>query len=420
MLATSDVSIQEVLRYFTKRGIEVGLLVPTETGMAKSIMDATGNVREFLRSSGLHDFEGQPQGQAHKRLLRTRIVTSAGIVGTQTSLYRPVTKAGDPRIWIYGLAQHASAGNLLALVAVGKDELLVINASNAGLVPGVPPRAGERIEIRDAIDVDLETILAPLVARSNDTATELLELLHGIAGKWHAGVPGIRRDTEVGRLLEELLGIRPNSSRSPDYKGIEIKAGRSRSSTRQTLFAKVPDWHLSNLKSSAEILDRFGYVRGDSYLKQLRCTVSARGPNTQGLFLLVPSDGAYLHEGSIQPDLREVATWRIDELKSALQMKHPETFWVTARSNRLASDAEEFRYESVLHTKKPIASALPTLLETGVVTVDHLITKNKRGRVREQGPLFRIWRRDMDLLFPPGEFHLLGQPDPDPQAGMSP
>ncbi len=49
MLSAADVSLQQVLRYFTKRGLDVGLLVPTETGMAKGIMDATGNVRDFLR-----------------------------------------------------------------------------------------------------------------------------------------------------------------------------------------------------------------------------------------------------------------------------------------------------------------------------------------------------------------------------------
>lgn len=407
MLSSSDVSIQEVLRYFTKRGIEVGLLVPTETGMAKGIMDATANVRDFLRDSGLHDFDGQQQGQDHKRTVRTRVVTSTGIVGTTTSLYRPVTKSGDPRIWIYGLKQHAEAGNLLVLVAVGTDELLVINASNAGLVPGVSPRTGERIEVRDALGVDLEALLAPLVARSNEVATELLHMLHAIAGRWHKGIPGVRRDTEVGRLLEELLGIDANSSRAPDYKGIEIKAGRSRSTVRQTLFAKVPNWDVSRLKSSAEILDHFGYVRGDKYTKQLRCTVSAAKANTQGLFLAVPPGGDKLIEGSTRADLKEVAAWRTSDLKQALEKKHPETFWVTAGSRSATGNVEEFRYESVLHTKKPLASALPALLETGVVTVDHLITRNAEGRVREQGPLFKIWRKDMDLLFPPGQFHVL-------------
>lgn len=406
MLTASDVSVQDVLRYFTQRGIEVGLLVPTATGMAKSIMDATGNVRDFLRSSGLHDYDVQPQGEAHKQKIRTRIVTSSGIVGTTTSLYRPVTKSGDPRLWIYGLSQHAGPGNLLALVAIGPDELLVINTSNAGLVPGVAPPAHTRIQIRDLAGIDLEVLLAPLIAKSSEVAVELLELLRAISGKWHKGMPGVRRDTEVGRLLEELLGIKANSSRSPDFKGIEIKAGRSRSTTRQTLFAKVPDWSISSLKSSAAVLDAFGYQRGAKYAKQLRCTVSAKGANTQGLFLIVPSGEQRLVEASTKVGIPDVVAWQMQDLRNALQQKHPETFWVTASSRR-SEGPEEFRYDHVLHTKKPMTNALPTLLETGVITLDHLITRSLEGRVKEQGPLFKIWRRDMDLLFPPGDLYSL-------------
>lgn len=406
VLSSADVSVQQILRYFTKRGLEVGLLVPTATGMAKGIMDATGNVRDFLRNSGIHDFDTQPQGTAHKRKLPTRLITSSGIIGTTTSLYRPVTKHGDPRLWIYGLGQHAAPGNVLVLLAPGPEELLIINASNAGLIPGVDPPAESRIEIRDVAGIDIEALLAPLVISSNEVATELLELMHKIAGNWHKGIPGVRRDTEVGRLLEELLGIPANSSRSPDYKGIEIKAGRSRSTTRQTLFAKVPDWSMSHLKSSAAILDAFGYERGERHARQLRCTVSSKKANTQGLFLALNHEQSQLLESSNKPAMPKVVTWQIQDLKDALQKKHPETFWVTASSRR-GAESEEFRYDHVLHTKRPMINALPTLLDAGVVTVDHLITRSLKGQVKEQGPLFKIWRRDMDLLFPPGDFYSL-------------
>jgi hypothetical protein len=404
--------VQQVLRYFTKRGLEVGLLVPTGTGMGKGIMDATGNIRDFLRNSGLHDYDTQPQGTAHKRKIPTRLVTSSGIVGTTTSLYRPVTKHGDPRLWIYGLAQHAEPGNVLVLIASGTDELLVINASNSGLVPGVDPPANSRLEIRDATGVDIDALLAPLIVSSNEIAIELLGLMQAIAGNWHKGIPGVRRDTEVGRLLEELLGIRANSSRSPDYKGIEIKAGRSRSTTRQSLFAKVPDWSISHLKSSAAILDAFGYQRGDHHARQLRCTVSSKKANTQGLFLALNNEQNQLLEASNKPQMPKVVVWRIQDLKDALQKKHPETFWVTASSRR-SGESEEFRYDHVLHTKKPMVNALPALLDAGVVTVDHLITRSLKGHVKEQGPLFKIWRRDMDLLFPPGDFYSLSAEQPE-------
>ena len=405
MLSAADVSIQEVLRYFTRKGLDVGLVVPTATGMSKNIMDATSNIRDFLKTAGLHDFETQAQGTDHKRLIPTRIVTSSGIVGTNTSLYRPTTKKGDPRLWIYGLGQHAKPGNVLVMVAVGSDELLVINASEAGLVPGVSPSGTIHLSIRDASSVDLDQLLAPLVVVANTVAEELLALMRSIAGQWHKGKTGTRRDTEVGRLLEELLGIPPNSSRLPDYKGIEIKAGRKGGKNRQTLFAKVPDWSMSHLKGSGQILKEFGYSRTtEKYLRELRCTVSARGPNSQGLFLSLSADQRLLYEQSQRADLPHVVLWQVQDLKKALELKHPETFWVTAASRKIAS-SEEFRYEHILHTRKPMVNALSTLLESGVITLDHLITKDHQGRVREQGPLFKMWRKDMSLLFPPGQLH---------------
>ena len=317
MLGAADIEIQDVLRYFTQRGIEVAFLVPTETGMKKSIMDATAPVREFLKSAGIHDFATQPQGQEHKKSVRTRIITCTGIHHTETSLYRPSTKQGDPRIWINGLKNYADARNVLALVATGDGELLVINASNAGLVPGVDAPATGSLLIRDAHCVDLEAILAPLTKQSTDVADELLHRLKQLAGRWHAGRPGERRDLEVGRLLEELLGIRANSSRAPDFKGIEIKASRARPGNRQTLFAKVPDWSISPLQSSAAILDAFGYSRDPKYQRQLRCTVTSRSPNTQGLFLRIEGRTNQLVEASTRQDLPEVAFWPVEGLQRA-------------------------------------------------------------------------------------------------------
>ncbi len=44
MLEKSDTSIGETLTLFNVHNIEVGLIVPTDTGMKKSIMDATSGV----------------------------------------------------------------------------------------------------------------------------------------------------------------------------------------------------------------------------------------------------------------------------------------------------------------------------------------------------------------------------------------
>ncbi|UWX03666.1 MvaI/BcnI restriction endonuclease family protein [Pseudoxanthomonas sp. NC8] len=254
--------------------------------------------------------------------------------------------------------------------------------------------------------MDLDRVLADFVRKAESAAQELLEMIRALAGRWHQGRPGQKRDFEVGRLLEELLGIPANSSKSPDYKGIEIKASRRNAGTRQTLFAKVPDWSISPLKSSAQILDAFGYQRAEKYARQLRCTVSAKAPNTQGLFLVVENASGLLLEASTVPTHPKVAYWPVEGLQAALLAKHPETFWVSAACKK-DGDREAFKYEHVLHTLKPMASALPTLLEAGTITVDHLITRKLDGHVSEQGPLFKIPRKNFDLLFPPGELYTL-------------
>jgi hypothetical protein len=49
----------------------------------------------------------------------------------------------------------------------------------------------------------------------------------------------LKADTAIGRTLETLLGIDINSSKKPDYKGIELKSYREKRGNRKNLFAQV-------------------------------------------------------------------------------------------------------------------------------------------------------------------------------------
>ena len=99
MLAMSDINIDQFLPVFADVGVSVAFLVPTPTGYDKSIMDAIGSVRELLKDEGIHDYELQDQGPAAKKMWPSFFVTADGLIETEASLYRPVTKKGDPRIW---------------------------------------------------------------------------------------------------------------------------------------------------------------------------------------------------------------------------------------------------------------------------------------------------------------------------------
>ena len=372
------------LSLLSRNGVPVGLLEPTSTGLGKSIMDAIGDFRDFLREQGVHDFETQSQGPDNKATVQALILTpNDEFVRADASLYRPVTKQGDPRVWFSRLKSHVDAGDILA-VAAWKGTLYVFDITKLDL--------GELDKRGGAFG----HFLAPFFVEKVSVVDELRSALTAIAAKGFILSEG-SADTTVGMLLEAELGIRANSSRAPDYKGIEIKAARAGRTNRHNLFARVPDWELSNLKSSQAVLDAFGYVKDGR--RQLYCTVVAGRPNPQGLYLRVDADAGLLWERSGLAGLENVVAWTTSSLEDSLKEKHSETFWVNAESRKVGT-AEEFRFTSVEHTSNPIYEQLVPLIESRHVTMDHL-NREKNGRAAERGPLFKLKHGSLGLLFPP-------------------
>lgn len=376
----------------TKHQVSFTLIQPTETALKKSIMDATGPVRSFLIREQIHDYDNQKQGPENKVMLDCLIYLQIKVIKSQASLYKPNTKNGDPRIWIYKLARLANPDDLIAIINFD-NSLRIINISQLDL----------EFLLAEKNTNPIKELLSQINKIESKIALELLGLLRNIAA--NGPVPSIvAADTSVGRTLETLLDIQINSSKNPDYKGIELKSFRGARKNRKTLFAQVPDWKLSKFKKSAEILDAFGYYRNK--VLKLYCTVSAITKNSQGLSLRLDSDIEQLIETSDKPAINDFVVWTLDKLHSRLKSKHSETFWVEAES--IMNDGKEyFQYAKVEHTKSPIISQFDLLIQQGVITVDHLIKRNSIGRVSEKGPLFKIKPNGIGLLFPPSEFYNL-------------
>jgi len=363
------------------------LLFITATGLDKGILDATEPMRRLLKTAGIHDYQSQAQGPANKVIKSAVVLGDSSNNQTNVSLYRPVTKNGDPRIWFSDFKRFASSGEVCAVfVQNGTIHLLNLSRSKAA----------------DALAREVETpvsrFLHEVGASANANAKELLRLLTAIAtaGPLKAVCTG---DTAVGRSIETALGIRINSSRKPDYKGIELKSGRSTIVSRETqatLFACVPDWSLSALKSSRAILDRFGYERDGDF--QLYCSVTTQRANSQGLRLRVEEAAAWLREFYAREPVEEVCIWKLDELHSRLAEKHRETFWVKAES--IQQDGSEwFQLQSVTHTTRPSVEQFDRFLVDGTVTLDHLIKRTPSGGAHERGPLFKVERGRLPELF---------------------
>lgn len=380
------------LALLTKNSVEATVIEPTETGLKKSILDATGPVRGFLVERGLHDYSLQQQGESYKALITAYLVDGTNIIPTVASLYRPVTKKGDPRIWFKKLPAFSKPNDILAIIEFDK-ELYLINITRTDI---------EKL-LNSKIINPVKELIDEIRSINNFVANELLLLLQNIADR--GPIPGmLQADTSIGRTLEKLLGIDINSSKKPDYKGIELKAYRSERDNRKNLFAQVPKWSASKFKSSAEILDNFGYQRGKDF--KLYCTVSTLVRNSQGLSLKVSQEVQQLIENSNKPKIGDFVVWPLDVLHDRLLEKHAETFWIAAETSYI-DGKEYFQYKKVEHTKKPIISQFDILLEQGLITVDHLIKKNVKGKVVEKGPLFKIRSNAINLLFPPSEIYKL-------------
>lgn len=378
-------------------GIEAALLVPTPTGLEKSIFDATDGLREYLSSCDYHDYAGQTQGQEAKVQREAFLVKANSLEKTTVSMYRPTTKKGDPRIWLgHAVRGYAGACNLLAIVVLNRT-MYVLNMSDPTVQVSLDDSTSPFRKVADQ------------AAGQTDVAAELLDMLKDVSRKGF--VRTMRSgDTGVGYTLETLLGIAANSSRSPDFKGIEIKAKRSRigrASTRSTLFSKAPNWKLSPVGNARCLLNSRGYIDEDGRLS-LYHTLRATAPNSLGLSLEIDAEKDWLkqvyHDPATRKQVHDV-TWEIPTLKRDLSAKHRETFWVRAACHGAGTE-EQFHYVEVQHTRRALVANLPALIEAGVITVDYALHMAST-RPRDHGYLFKIHPKSLGALFPPPKIHLL-------------
>lgn len=379
----------ERIKLLTEKSVEVTLIEPTKTGLEKSILDATGSVRSYLKDKSIHDYELQGQGAKENGVyVNTFLISPDRLIQSVASLYRPNTKNGDPRIWFKGLGSYSKANDILGIISYEND-LYVVNVTQLDFESLINGLANN----------PLKELVNEINSLSREVADELLMLLRKIS--LQGAIPAmLQADTAIGRTLETLLGININSSKQPDYKGIELKSFRDKKGNRKNLFAQVPDWSASKFKSSAEILNEFGYQRGDDF--KLYCTVSAIVRNSQGLKLKLDTDVRQLIENSDKASVGDFVVWGLETLHKRLLEKHNETFWV-ATDTLIIDNKEHFIYKSVEHTKKPIVSQFDILLEQGIITLDHLIKRTSFGKVVEKGPLFKIKPNALNMLFPPSQ-----------------
>ena len=388
------------IKFLVDKQVEFTTIQITETGLKKSILDATAPVRAYFKEKKVHDYETQIQGPEHKHIIDTYILTEDAQYLTKTSLYRPVTKKGDPRLWINKVkgVEFLKANDIFTIIAHRGILFAVnLNAVNIENVCSSP------------IDTPLKDLIFEVSCEKNSVSNELLGLIKDRMTDWMPAE--ILADTGIGRTVESILGIDMNPSKNPDYKGIELKSHREASKVRNTLFTQAPEWTISRLKSGRAIVEEYGYIPAGYTHKSLHVTLTANRPNPQGLGLLVQQQSGLLEadefsqielaDGAFRK-VNDVAAWQLTNLHERLLTKHHETFWIDAETKR-ESGREYFRVTKILHTKNPIPSQFDILLDQGQITVDFLLCRDSGGDTYS----FKIKGKARPLLFPQNDVYNL-------------
>ena len=355
MLSKSDTNVADVISIFQNLNIDCCFIVPTDTGIKKSILDATFQVRNFLKKQNYHNFENQSQGTDSKKIKECFFLKNTGLIKSKVSLYRPNTKNGDPRIWFYSLGNYAKAFNLLA-VFISNDVLYVINCSNHELLNSLSNHSAVQSLKANTKDIIFDELLNKMIQ------------IHQMGFIKSVGIG----HKAIGETLEITLGIQPNASKSPDYKGIELKSSRS-SKNRSNLFSKTPNWKLSRLKGTKDILKERGIFSENSNRIALYNTLKADIPNSHNMVLRIDEENDFLRQNYICKS-REIndVLWLIDDLKNSLLRKHPKSFWVKAEIEK-RNGWEYFKYNKLTYTHSPNPNFFVPLIEARVITVDYLM-----------------------------------------------
>jgi hypothetical protein len=205
----------------------------------------------------------------------------------------------------------------------------------------------------------------------------------------------------VGKILQDKLGIRHSTTKRNTLFNYTVTSTSARlnSGGRTNLFACVPDWKSSVLKSSKELVEKLGredLSRG--YARSLFCTTTSHGPNGFGLFLKVDPDKRTLEEWAGSSGGERLVVWDVARLEKKLASLGKTAIVTALPIDINGKKAFQYRYVDLLGL--PEISSFLDLLENGSITIDHCISiKLGKTAAREQGPLFKVRAQAREELY---------------------
>jgi hypothetical protein len=356
---------------------EFVLIRMTPTMLKKSIIDASYPLRILLKENLDIDYSTMAQGAKNGLKGEVKLLINGKLETRTISYYRPETKKGDPRFWISKLHKDIESFDML-LFTVWDNTLYAL------------PLIGN-------LELFTTAIKEIFYIDNNTLPKEVLELQKKIKNIYQKGwIKTLKTgDTGVGYTFETLIDIKANSSKEPDYKGIEIKCSRQNISTLQTLFSKTPDYaDLPNKRK--DLVVNYGYWDDTKKRFALYITINAREENSKGWKL----EFDYIEEKIyVSKNGKKIVFYDYKVLQDALAQKHKQTVFIKALSKNRNSN-EEFLYESAFYCEESSFVNFISLMEEGSISLDFAIHYDpKTNKTRDHGFLWRIKKEFIPLLF---------------------
>lgn len=224
----------------------------------------------------------------------------------------------------------------------------------------------------------------------NRHAVELASRLKEIKKRGPFAVKG-RSSGKFGLALEHQLGIAANSSKKPDFHGIEIKTKETSQKTLQTLFSRRPS-RFHGEGGKAGMFMRHAY-RDEARKRLALYTSFGINPDSLGFRLCLSGN---LVQANRHDEV--VFEYDLEDLKESLLTKHSQTAFISIKQMKDESGLY-CRILGAAICSNPSAERLLKLIGQGKVNLDLTMSMGTTGMVKDHGYLWRCHPNAIPLLY---------------------
>ena len=191
-----------------------------------------------------------------------------------------------------------------------------------------------------------------------------------------------------GLAIEKALGIRANSSKKPDFMGIELKTKHGKS--LQTLFSRVPT-RFSTLGGRQEFFDRNCYY---DHRRERMALYSSFGSEPCSLGFKLNLKNQII---TVQRFGRTVLEYDAEILEEALLKKLNQTVFMNIKPIK-CNGHEKVKIVSVRYCKSPSILRFLSILRNGGIHLDFTLSM-KNGTIKDHGFLWKVRSESIEHLF---------------------